>query len=167
MFTLFIIIIISIMYVPYAIKRIKAENETRSTAIQNNNKSYYDNYGVCRDTATKQQLTHKTINGDKCLIYSNGKIHTNLSEERKKDAENLRMRLNQENYERAKQLNKKGFRYLPRKNSKEDVNKGNYYMIMFDTGQIYKYDRYFWSYNKITKKWDAMNIPINLTYKYI
>lgn len=167
MFTLFIIIFIGILYIPYAIKRIKSENRIYSNAVKNNNRNYYDGYGVCKDTITRQQLFHKTIDGDECLIYKNGQIHTNLSELRRQKVEDLRLQLNKENYEKAKQLNKIAYRYIPRKNSIEDINNGKSYMVIFETGEIYKYDEYFWFYNKINKKWVIKKIPIELTSKYI
>jgi hypothetical protein len=167
MFTLFIIIFIGILYIPYAIKRIKAENRTYSNAVKNKSKNYYDNYGICRDTTTKQQLFHKIVNEDNCLVYNNGQIHTNLSELRRQKAEDLRLQLNKESYKKAKQLNKVAYRYIPRKGSIEDINNGNSYMIIFETGEIYKYDEYYWFYNKTNKKWTIKRIPVELTSKYV
>ncbi len=81
----FVGIVIYILYAWDSIKESIKNGEDRNKAIDNKKNYYYNNRGIAIDTTTKEKLIHSTINGDKCLIFKNGKIHTNLSEQLRKE----------------------------------------------------------------------------------
>lgn len=82
---LFIGFIIYILYAYNEIKESVRNKNDKDKAIINGQKYYYDSRGIAIDTKTNEKLIHSTINGDRCLIFTNGKIHTNFSEQLKKE----------------------------------------------------------------------------------